>query len=76
MAVIAADVLAIAALLWLAISRANRWPEPTPRPYGCVACRVDYSDARALAWHQQGQHVETYEAVEIGARMGVPGGAA
>ncbi len=38
------------------------WPEQTPRPYACAACRVDYTDARQLAWHVQGQHLDTYEA--------------
>ena len=56
------DVCVVVVLLGVAIHQRNRWPEPTPRPFGCAACGVDYSDARAAAWHQQGQHVETYEA--------------
>lgn len=60
-AVIFFDLVVVAVLLGAAIYRANRWPSPTPRPYACVACRVDYSDARALAWHQAGQHQDTYE---------------
>lgn len=60
-AVILVDLVVVAGLLGLAICRANRWPTPTERPYACVACRVDYSDPRALAWHQAGQHQDTYD---------------
>lgn len=60
-ALILIDVAVIGALLGVAVHRATRWPTPTPRPYACVACRCDYSDPRALAWHQVGQHPNTYD---------------
>ena len=36
------------------------WPELAARPYACRPCRVAYTDARALGWHQAGQHQVTY----------------
>lgn len=60
-AVVFIDLVVVGVLLGVAIYRANRWPTPTKRPYACVACRVEYSDARALAWHFAGQHVDTYD---------------
>ena len=64
-ATILIDVLAAltlgAALLGYGVNRRNRWPEQTPRPYGCSACRVEYSDARALAWHVGAMHIDTYQ---------------
>ena len=41
-------------------ARRARW-QLNPRPFGCLACRVEYSDARALAWHFAGQHPDTYD---------------
>jgi hypothetical protein len=38
------------------------WPDLVERPYACRPCRVAYTDARALGWHQVGQHPVTYGA--------------
>lgn len=59
-ALIALDLAVSARVIHGAIVRAFAWRQ-VPRPFACAACRVDYSDPRALAWHQQGQHVETYD---------------
>lgn len=37
------------------------WPVLTPHAYQCHECRTGYGDVRAIAWHRQGQHVDTYE---------------
>jgi len=42
--------------------RLPRWPERTLRPYACTECHVEYTDARALAWHNSFHHPETYGA--------------
>ena len=66
-AVIALGIVALVALTALATYMLGLMLPPLPRwqhgerPYSCARCKVDYSDARALAWHQQGQHQETYE---------------
>ena len=59
-AVIALDLAVSARAILALYRRAVAWRQ-VPRPFACAACRVDYSDPRALAWHRQGQHVETYD---------------
>ena len=55
-------------LLLVAAGMARRghqpWPELAPHAYRCHECRTGYGDARAIAWHRQGQHVDTYERSE------------
>lgn len=55
--------LAIVAMLTIgsALPPLPRWPESTPRPFGCAACGCSYSDARVLIWHRQSMHVETWD---------------
>jgi hypothetical protein len=60
-ALVTINVLVVLALLWMAVDRVTRWPAPNPRPFACATCRVDYTDARALAWHLRGQHPDTYD---------------
>ena len=60
-ALVTINVLVVLALLWMAVDRVTRWPTPTPRPYVCHRCGVDYSDERALGWHCAGQHPATFD---------------
>ncbi len=60
-ALIALDLAVSARVIYGAIVRALAWRQVS-RPFACAACCVAYSDARALSWHRQGQHVETYDA--------------
>lgn len=54
--------LVVGALAFTAIDAAvNRWPERAPRPYECFICRVTYTDARQLEWHNQSHHPQTYD---------------
>jgi hypothetical protein len=53
---VALRIAAPAVAAWL-----TAWPAPTPRPYACHGCKVEYSDPRALAWHHAGQHRDTYD---------------
>lgn len=59
-ALIALDLAVSARAILSLYRRAVAWRQ-VPRPFACVACHVAYSDARALSWHRQGQHVETYD---------------
>lgn len=67
--IIAPLALAIVAMLTIgsALPPLPRWPESTPRPFGCASCGCSYSDARALAWHRGAMHLETYEVNAAGA---------
>jgi hypothetical protein len=57
-----AVIFTIAMVLVALFRRGARpWPELTPHAYRCHECRTGFSDARAIAWHRQGQHVETYQ---------------
>ncbi len=57
------DPTTVRAISWGALiaGRVTRWPTPTPRPYVCHRCGVDYSDERALGWHCAGQHPATFD---------------
>ena len=63
--IIATSVLAasgiVGAIVIEAGARLPLWPTPTPRPYVCHRCGVDYSDERALGWHLAGQHPATFD---------------
>ena len=59
-ALIALDLVVSARAILALYRRAVAWRQ-VPRPFACAACCVAYSDARALSWHRQGQHVETYD---------------
>lgn len=59
-------VAGVAVALFVRAARFPIWPAATPRPYRCALCDLDYSDARALAWHQAGQHPVTYDEARRG----------
>lgn len=56
-------VLLTIALVIIGLARRGLrpWPTLTPHAYQCHECRTGYSDVRTIAWHRQGQHVDTYE---------------
>jgi hypothetical protein len=54
------NLVVMAIALWRLWRGTRRW-EQAPRPYECFRCRVDYTDARQLAWHNASHHPETYD---------------
>lgn len=55
-----AAVLAACWFLGWLEERRQLWVLP-PHSYRCHDCRTGYSDVRALTWHRQSTHVDTYD---------------
>lgn len=50
------DLVVLVALIARHAMAAQRFPEPTPRPFRCAVCSRGYQNSRLLAMHHIGQH--------------------